>query len=164
MLIDAAVRSGAIQRPTGMQNGVARFLDSVRIGSAGGLATYRPGEGPTPTMTAEALATRLLIGQKVSAGAIREAEAVLMSELPGHTNGPDNYYFWYYATIALHQLQDDAWQRWNAALKQRILSSQRSNGSWSDSTLWGGYGGTVYSTSMATLCLESYYRHDRRTE
>lgn len=164
MVIDAAVRSGAIQRPTGMQNGVARFLDSVRMGSAGGLATYRPGEGPTPTMTAEALATRLLIGQKVPAATIQEAEAVLMSELPGKANGADNYYYWYYATIALHQLQDDAWRRWNTALKQRLLSTQRSNGSWSDSTLWGGYGGTVYSTSMATLCLESYYRHDRRTE
>ncbi|TWU01664.1 prenyltransferase/squalene oxidase repeat-containing protein [Neorhodopirellula pilleata] len=163
MLIDAAVRSGAIDPPTSMQAGVARFLDSVRSGSAGGLASYRPGEGPTATMTAEALATRLLIGQEVPDATIRETESVLLAELPGNdrenASGLDNYYYWYYATLALHQLQDDAWNQWNAALKKRLLSTQRPDGSWSDSTLWGGYGGTIYSTSMATLCLESYYRH-----
>lgn len=163
MVIDAAVRSGAIDPPKPMQAGVARFLDSVRSGSAGGLASYRPGEGPTATMTAEALATRLLIGQKVAGATIREAESVLLAELPGtdraNASGLDNYYYWYYATLALHQLQDDAWNQWNAALKERLLSTQRDDGSWPDSTLWGGYGGTIYSTSMATLCLESYYRH-----
>ena len=163
MFLEAAVRSGAIDPPTSMQSGVARFLDSVRSGSAGGLASYRPGEGPTATMTAEALATRLLIGQKVPDATIREAESVLLGELPGsdrvNASGLDNYYYWYYGTLALHQLQDDAWDQWNAALKQRLLSTQRRDGSWPDSTLWGGYGGTIYSTSMATLCLESYYRH-----
>lgn len=49
-------------------------------------------------------------------------------------------------------------------VKQRLLSTQQPDGSWSDQSLWGGYGGTVYTTSMATLCLESYYRHSRRPE
>lgn len=163
IMLDAATRSGAIERPTAMQTGVARFLDSVRAGASGGLARYRPGEGPTATMTAEALATRLIIGQRVPAATIREAESVLMGELPGQTVGPDNYYYWYYATLALHQLQDEAWQRWNAAMKDRLLSTQRPDGSWPDTSVWGGYGGFVYTTSMATLCLETYYRHDRRT-
>ena len=26
-------------------------------------------------------------------------------------------------------------------------------------TVWGGYGGRVYTTAMATLCLEVYYRY-----
>lgn len=166
MLIDAAVRSEAIDRPTSMQAGVARFLDSVRSGAEGGLSSYRPGEGPTATMTAEALATRLLIGQQVPLPTIREAESVLLGDMPGgrrgNSSGLDNYYYWYYATLALHQLQDDAWDQWNAALKKRLLSTQRSDGSWPDTTLWGGYGGTIYSTSMATLCLETYYRHKTR--
>jgi hypothetical protein len=59
----------------------------------------------------------------------------------------------------LHQLQDDAWSQWNEALKKRLLATQRSDGGWSSDTLWGGYGGTVYTTSMAALCLETYYRH-----
>lgn len=127
------------------------------MGSQGGLATYRRGERPSPTMTAEALATRLLIGETVPPAEIAEAERYLLQNLPGV--GKDNYYYWYYATIALHQLQDDAWDRWNVALKKRLLETQRSDGSWPSDTLWGGYGGTIYTTSMATLCLETYYRH-----
>ena len=39
------------------------------------------------------------------------------------------------------------------------VATQRSDGSWPTDSVWGGYGGTVYTTSMADLCLESYYRH-----
>ncbi|MGI9473767.1 MAG: squalene--hopene cyclase [Rubripirellula sp.] len=137
--------------------GVQRFLRSVRMGSRGGLASYRPGEAPSRTMTAEAMATRLLIGDPVSAAEVAEAERYLLQQPPGV--GQDNYYYWYYATLALHQVQDDAWRQWNQALQQRLLATQRSDGSWPSNTLWGGYGGTVYTTSMATLCLETYYRH-----
>ena len=32
-------------------------------------------------------------------------------------------------------------------------------GSWTPDGVWGGYGGRVYSTAMAALCLEVYYRY-----
>ena len=47
-------------------------------------------------------------------------------------------------------------------MKRQLLSSQRADGSWPNTTVWGGYGGTIYTTSMATLCLEAYYRHSIR--
>lgn len=162
LLIDGARRAGALDGQESMLHGVERFLATVRSGRAGGLASYRPGEKTTPTMTAEALAVRLLMGEKVPDETVREAEAVLLAALPGQHAGPDNYYYWYYASLALHQLQDDAWQTWNAAMKQRLLATQLEDGSWPDTSLWGGYGGTVYTTSMATLCLETYYRHGLR--
>ena len=31
-------------------------------------------------------------------------------------------------------------------------------GSWDTDDLWGGYGGRVYTTALATLTLEVYYR------
>ena len=31
-------------------------------------------------------------------------------------------------------------------------------GSWDTNDLWGGYGGRVYTTALATLTLEVYYR------
>lgn len=140
---------------------VQRFIRSVRAGR-GGLASYRTGERASPTMTAEALATRLLMGQNIPDSEIQEAEDYLLQNPPGRSH--DNYYYWYYATIALHQLQGDAWEQWNEALKQRLVATQRTDGSWPNSTVWGGYGGTIYTTAMATLCLESYYRHDLRSE
>ncbi|TWT74024.1 prenyltransferase/squalene oxidase repeat-containing protein [Allorhodopirellula solitaria] len=162
LLIDGARRAGALDGEESMQRGVERFLTTVRSGRAGGLACYRPGERTTPTMTAEALAVRLLIGEKVPPDTVQEAETALLASLPGHQIGPDNYYYWYYASLALHQLQDDAWKSWNQAMKQRLLSTQQKDGSWPDTSLWGGYGGSVYTTAMATLCLETYYRHELR--
>jgi hypothetical protein len=161
MVLDAGYRAKLPIDPQSV-NGVHRFLRTVRMGTHGGLAAYRPGERASPTMTAEALATRLLLGQKVPAAEIAEAEQYLLQHLPGQ--GQDNYYYWYYATLALHQLQDNAWTRWNQALKQRLLATQQPDGSWSSDTLWGGYGGTVYTTSMAALCLETYYRHAIRAD
>ncbi|MCO8124781.1 squalene--hopene cyclase [Stieleria sp. TO1_6] len=160
MVLDGGKRAGIEIRRENV-SGVARFLRTVRAGG-GGLACYRPGEATSRTMTAEALATRLLIGETVPRGEVDEAERYLLQALPGMRQ--DNYYYWYYATLALHQLQDDAWHRWNTALKQRLLATQRPDGSWPASTVWGGYGGTVYTTAMATLCLESYYRHAVRSQ
>lgn len=161
MVLDAGQRAGIRLDPRSVA-GVQRFLQSVRMGSRGGMACYRRGEAPSRTMTAEALATRLLFGERVPPIEIEEAERYLLQQPPGV--GQDNYYYWYYATLALHQLQDQAWQQWNEALQQRLLGTQRSDGSWPSDTVWGGYGGTVYTTSMATLCLETYYRHAIRTE
>ena len=160
MVLDAGNRAGiSIDRRS--VAGVERFLTTVRAGQNGGLASYRANERATVTMTAEALATRLMIGQRVPKAEVDEAETFMLSRKPG--TGQDNYYFWYYATLAMHQMQDDAWQEWNTALQARLLETQTSNGSWPTDSVWGGYGGSVYSTSMATLCLESYYRHAIRS-
>lgn len=156
MVLDAGSRAGLKISPNATF-GVQRFLRSVQSGKSLGRASYRPGEAPSRTMTAESMATRLLIGDPISNAALKESERYLMQQLPGM--GQDNYYYWYYATIALHQLQNDNWNRWNEALQNRLLTKQRSDGSWPTDTLWGGYGGTIYTTSMATLCLETYYRH-----
>ncbi|MEO1525133.1 MAG: prenyltransferase/squalene oxidase repeat-containing protein [Planctomycetota bacterium] len=158
MVLDGGRRAGIAVEPRTI-TGVERFIRSVRAGR-GGLACYRPGEAASRTMTAESLATRLLFGEKIPPSEIAEAERYLLQRLPG--TGQDNYYYWYYASLALHQLQDDAWAQWNAALKNRLLATQRPDGSWPSDTMWGGYGGTVYTTAMATLCLETYYRHSLR--
>ncbi|MEM6364640.1 MAG: squalene--hopene cyclase [Planctomycetota bacterium] len=170
MSIDAAQRAGAIDNANAMLSGARRFLQTVRAGQHGGLACYRPGEAPTSTMTAEAMATRLLINDRPSDAALREGSAMLLRNLPPparmqastSTSANDNFYGWYYATLALHQLQDEAWRTWNQTLKERLLATQQPDGSWSTNTLWGGYGGQVYTTAMATLCLETYYRHQIR--
>ena len=92
---------------------------------------------------------------------MQEAVAYLLEETP--QGGPINLYYWYYATLALFQLQGDAWEAWNAALQTRLLAAQETSGtqagSWPTDTVWGGYGGRVYSTAMAALCLEVYYRY-----
>jgi len=159
MVLDGG-RRASVNVPQESVAGVSHFLRSVRSGQNGGLASYRPGEAPTRTMTAEALATRLLVGEKVPANEIAEAESFLLRQPPGV--GRDNYYGWYYSSLALHQLQDDAWRQWNDAMKARLIARQLPGGSWPTDDEWGGYGGRVYTTAMASLCLEVYYRHALR--
>jgi hypothetical protein len=159
MVLEAGRAAGA-SVPDRAFDRIDSFLRSVRGGAGGGLASYRPGDGPSRTMTAEALATRLLIGESIPPGEIREAEDYLLRQLPGI--GRDNYYGWYYTSLALHQLQDDAWQSWNEAMKAHLVKRQLPDGSFPTDDEWGGYGGRIYTTSMATLCLEVYYRHQRR--
>jgi len=94
--------------------------------------------------------------------------------LPGRRE--DNLYFWYYACLALRQAASDpaladsalvqqSWELWNRQLTNRLLNLQQSSGplqgSWDpEACLWGGYGGRVYTTSLAVLCLQVYYRYD----
>ncbi|NUQ66182.1 MAG: squalene--hopene cyclase [Pirellulales bacterium] len=142
--------------------GAARWLDSVSSGSYRGLAAYRPAERVSRPMTAEALVCRLFLGLRPDSPTAKEAGDYLLGELPGETKVA-NLYYWYYATLATYQLQGPHWQRWNEALRRTLVASQRKDGtmtgSWDTDTVWGGYGGRVYTTSLAALCLEVYYRY-----
>lgn len=138
-----------------------RFLESVSGGRTGSLSAYRPGEPVSPAMTAEAWVCRQTIGDTLSSQALHEATAFLLQHRPGVEK--DNFYFWYYGTLALFYTQGPDWDRWNRALKSRLLELQIEDGpdagSWPSDTVWGCYGGTIYTTSLATLCLEVYYRY-----
>lgn len=165
MALKSAERAG-LRIPAEVKRRMGRFLDSCAAGAANGLATYRPGEGhPTAAMTAEALASRVMLGRPLSPAAEAEAKQAILSRLPG--TDVDNVYYWYYATLGLFQMQDESWLTWNRALKSRLVESQivqQPNGSadlvgsWDPDPMWGGYGGRVYSTAMSCLCLEVYYR------
>jgi hypothetical protein len=149
-----------------------RFLDSVATGRDGGLATYRPRtnngamDTPTASMTAEAMASRLLLGVPSSVASQWEAQRMILSQLPGERE--DNFYYWYYATLAMFQMKgspegDTSWNRWNNSMKTKLVSSQitsgQDRGSWNPTCVWGPYGGRIYTTTLACLSLEVYYRY-----
>jgi hypothetical protein len=98
---------------------------------------------------------------RLGEAAEREGVEFILQELPGTRQS--NLYYWYYATLALYQLGGQGWQRWNAALKETLLATQRHDGdlagSWDTTDVWGGYGGRVYTTALGALCLEVYYRY-----
>ena len=133
------------------------FLDNVSSGSHRGLAAYQPGYRPSPAMTAEAALCRLFLGTPTNSALISEAANYIVTDLPG--SGRVNYYYWYYGTLALYHLQDHRWQRWNSAVKRELLRHQTFDGSWNANSVWGASGGKVYSTAIAALTLEVYYRY-----
>lgn len=140
---------------------MTRFLDQASAGPSHGLAAYRPGEKANPTMTAEALTCRFFLGIENSPRQIEEATDFVMLNEPAQAD--IDLYYWYYGTLAMYQMQDEAWRKWADKLQPKLLDMQRKDGhlsgSWDPRCRWGGYGGRVYSTAMATLSLEVYFRY-----
>jgi hypothetical protein len=170
MSLASAKRAG-IRIPDQTWNRVDRFLRSVRRGNFGGLASYRPDSPFSTSMTAESLYCHLVLdemsGSNFTEAAANEATNQVLSTLP--TAERVNLYYWYYATLALHHRQQindassAAWHTWNDALTSALLSTQVADGkdfgSWNTDCQWGGYGGRVYTTAVAAMCLEVYYRY-----
>jgi hypothetical protein len=147
--------------PTETRTRMARFLRSCSSGEHGGLASYRPNDRTSRTMTAEALCCRIFLATEDSLAAQSEASKFVMEEVPSRESV--NLYYWYYGTVAMFQRQGEDWNLWNVAMQRELLARQRHDGtlvgSWDPDNLWGNYGGRVYSTAMAALCLEVYYRY-----
>ena len=156
-----------IEIPSVTWTRIERFLRKVKRGPSGGLAAYRPVGPASRTMTAEALFCRQLLYSRsamlMDPSVAQEASLSMLEELP--TPEKRNLYFWYYATMALHGNQHQspeaaqAWDQWNHALTTALLATQRENGSWDEDTVWGGYGGQIYTTALSAMCLEVYYRY-----
>lgn len=136
------------------------FLQASGQGKSGGLAGYRQTDQPRPSMTAEALFSRQMLGMKRTNPASQEAVSYLLQNLPRRSE--QDLYYWYYGTLAMYQYGGDSWQAWNAALRDHLVRDQRkgghATGSWDPRAPWGAFGGRVFSTSMSILCLEVYYR------
>lgn len=149
-----------IEIPREPKQKMIAFLRDRSLGQSTGLAGYRKGDPPTPPMTAEALFCKQMLGIHRSNPASIEA-AGFMAQSPPRLS-EYNLYYWYYGTLAMYQFGGRPWQQWNEEMRDTLVSVQRTTGhaagSWDPNDTWGGIGGRVYSTALATLCLEVYYR------
>ena len=156
-----SAKIGGAKVPNGTFDRMREFLRRCTSGPGKGLAGYRPGEGATTTMTAEALVCRYFLESNVSGVTKKTATDKILRELP--SLGQVNLYYWYYGTLATYHSGGAAWEQWNERMKETLVSSQVTDGdaagSWEPNGLWGGYGGRVYSTALSALCLEVYYRY-----
>ena len=153
-----------IPEETSVRQGTLDWLEKVATGEAKGLARYQPSEKETPTMTAEAWVCRQFLGIGGPGNASSEAAEFLLEH--ESDRGATNFYYWYYATLALYQHGGEPWTQWNGQLRDKIVGLQVSRGhqtgSWEpDSSLYGSKGGRIYCTALAALTLEVYYRYLR---
>jgi len=78
---------------------------------------------------------------------------------------PGDYYTFYNGTLAMFQAGGQPWKRWNDVVRDTLVDRQCDEdegcrrGSWDPVGLWGPQGGRVYSTALAVLTLEVYYRY-----
>lgn len=119
------------------------------------------------SMASVNLLSRRLLGQPMDEAIQQKQKAIIAQHPPdySHAASIDNEpYQWYYTGMALILEGGEEWKKFNVALKRTLTDAQDKakgprKGSWPPSTYYGRDAGRVYSTALACLCLEVYYRY-----
>src|SRR5262245_1653932 len=133
---------------------------------------YVPGKNEQydhhPSMSAVAVMSRIFI-QKNRREPALQAVSSLMADLPEWKQNKVDFYYWYYASLALFQYdgpEGPIWSKWNEPMKNAIVPHQNGRadgcriGSWDpEQDRWGFEGGRVYAAAINALTLEVYYRY-----
>ena len=98
--------------------------------------------------------------------AMIEGKAYLLENLPDDQVMRNSYY-WYYATLAMHNFGGPEWDAWNRKMRRVLIQSQEkqgcATGSWDPLEptfdIWGEKGGRLMTTAFNCLTLEVYYRY-----
>ena len=176
-----SARLAGIVVPEKTFDGARRFFDSVTSREKGYTA-YMKGMPPS---SAALVAVGLLCNQylgvdpddpyvKLASEAIlrfqprwiplgKKRDSMDLENLPIRSPGANDFYFWYYANLALHQRRGVEWEQWHPQVRDTLIKAQvnggTDHGSWPPLSRWALRGGRVYSTAMAILALEIYYRY-----
>jgi len=140
-----------------------------------GKSCYTVGAGAGgPAMWAVGMACRQFIGGDYDAD-IRAAGNALLNHEKAAAGGQDSLvrdlYYTYYSVLAMYQMgpNTEYWFQWNRLYRDPLVKAQTRKrfdeqgqfvrGSWDPANhRWGSRGGRVYTTAMAVLTLEVYYR------
>ncbi len=163
LVLKSAAEVG-VEVPPSAEASARNWLRRVADGPDNGLARYQPYRPADPVMTAEAWVCRQFLRIGGPGPASDEASAYLLSHPPSVDDF--NIYYWYYGTLAMHQRGGPPWERWNGIVRDAFVRLQRREGhkagSWDpDPTRYGKHGGRLYTTALAALSLEVYYRYLR---
>lgn len=170
-----ALKSGALaglDTPRRIAGRASRFLDSVSAAEQtryGYLAPAEPVEGEeakpyngTSTLSAVGLLCRMYLGWDQSDPRLVQGVKRLADKGPIDGNFYHNYYA---AQLIFHQTGGvgPVWRKWNEATRDLIVKQQATRGhergSWWKKGGHTGRGGRLYTTAMATMTLEVYYRY-----
>ncbi len=156
MALKSAV-AAKIRIPQRTLTGVDRFLDEARAGEF--MYRYRT-KKPTASMTAIGTLLQLYRGKSKEAVNIGKAMAYLAKQEPSESD----LYYDYYATQAMFLYGGPLWKQWNYKMREYLIRTQEGSGHssgswWFDHDLSNTEGGRLYSTCMACLILEVYYRY-----
>ena len=144
-----------------------------KIGGPGDEFNYHVG-----TMSALGMLVRTFVTHDVTDPFLELAAKQLVKDTPDVSKDllSVDYYYWYYGTLALYQLDGPDsprksgkyWGPWNKAMIASLEELQNksdeqdvcSRGGWLTPDRWSRDGHSIYSTAINTLTLEVYYRFE----
>ncbi len=172
LIIDEAAMQNAMNWVTEMTDpatGKTGYIDMGGLPSRlTELMTKFPAE-KSESMTAVGMLVRIFAEHSAEEDPMISKGADLCIARPPtwETTGEIDYYYWYYATLAMFQVGGPRWEKWNAALKTAVIDHQRNVkgecefGSWDGMDPWCKAGGRVYATAINCLTMEVYYRYPK---
>ena len=155
-----SAQKAKIEVPRRTLEGITHFLDGVQ--SDGGARYGYRAEEPDyrSSCTAIALLCRIYLGWD------RDNESLIRGIALLDDKGPSsNLYYCYYATQVLRNWGGEEWERWNAFMREELIRTQSidgpEKGSWDprDRSITSKAGGRLFTTCLAALTLEVYYRY-----
>jgi hypothetical protein len=156
-IIDYRLRKGYDEALDGIRSWFAEMTD------AQGRVGYRRGNA-VKTYPESMTAVGLYCARPASSSSeIVEKQIALVSGKAPGTHKRD-FYFWYYASHALFSAvreklaEAKVFGRWNASMKKTLGSLQKEDGGFPARTSYGDIGGRVYTSALAALVMEVYYR------
>src|SRR5262249_55225323 len=128
-----------------------------------------------PAMTAVGLLCKIFVEKRQTAD-MKPLVAQLVKDLPAYDveHKAIDFYYWYYAALAMFQYDAPngaGWQAFNKCMKSALVPFQAgyrntsgkvtcTDGSWDPAVdKWGIPAGRVYTTAINVLTLEVYYRY-----
>ncbi len=157
----AALKSGLLGRlkiPYEVWHKASAFLDGVQF-DRGSQYGYQTPTKKTTSITAIGLFSRMMLGWPRDHRPLLRGMAIVGKENPRK----NHMYFNYYASIILHHLGGKDWERWNVRMRKYLVETQgnggHESGSWYFAERHSTQGGRLYSTAMAIMTLEVYYRY-----
>lgn len=116
----------------------------------GGFSYQANTRGPGPARTGAGVTCLILSGERNSPECKGGIQYLIDHPLETYEYAYRQHYFYalYYCTQAFYQVGGPAWKNWFTTVRERLIASQRSDGSWNDSP------GQEYATAMAILVLQ----------
>ena len=166
----------AFAQSVATDDGLAGYLTregaGQKVGGIGEQFAYHAG-----TMTALDMLSRTFVARDLGDPFLELGAKQLAKDLPSVSKDKlsVDYYYWYYATLALNQYDGPDsprksgkyWTPWNEAMQSAVLALQDksterdlcSRGGWLVDDRWSYAGHAIYNTAINTLTLEVYYRY-----
>ncbi len=146
-----------IEVPTSTLRRMSQFLDT-QADERGVMYGYGTPTAKSTTCTSIGMMLRMMLGTGHTDPRILEGSTYLLQLGPSN----NDIYFNYYATLALFHVGGGFWKEWNPLIREHLIASQardgHERGSWYFDNAYGKEGGRLYTTAMAAMTLEVYYR------
>jgi hypothetical protein len=179
MVLKSAELSGLVF-PASAYDGTRRWFDEATEASYGRTGYTHAGTGKVfvpglneqfdhhEALSAISVMARIFMDRTKADPRTHHGADLLLRDKPVWGGNATDFYYWYYASLALFQYdgpKGSKWLSWNEPMKNALVGNQNlaasgcRAGSWEPVDRWSGEGGRVYATAINALTLEVYYRY-----